>query len=58
MRWQTIGYVVACVVAPVAWGLFIVWTSGRIEKWIGRRNAEQALDRADVAEPHPIDYHI
>lgn len=48
-------YAALCVVVPLAWGLFVVWVSNRIEALVARR-------RARSGEPHerlpPTEYHI
>ena len=55
MNWQTILYALACVIAPVAWGLIVVWVSNRIERATRLRLPEKA---AEKSEAPPIDYHI
>jgi hypothetical protein len=52
MRWSLIGYAIFCIVAPIAWGLLVVWVSNGIEHRL-RRNKPDGAD-----EVPPIDYHI
>jgi hypothetical protein len=37
VSWRTVGYALACVLVPVAWGLVVVWVSNRLEARIRRR---------------------
>jgi hypothetical protein len=56
MRWQLIGYAVACVVTPVVWGLLVVWAANRVERVVQKRRA--ASSASEVKAFPPIDYHI
>jgi hypothetical protein len=40
VSWRTIGYALACVLVPVAWGLVVVWVSNRLEARIRRRGGD------------------
>ena len=59
--WERLGYVFACLTVPVAWGIFVVWASNRIERRV-RRRAEARRKRGDAAtapeELPPLEYHI
>jgi hypothetical protein len=57
MLWHRIAYVVLCVVAPVAWGLVVLWASNRIEKFVLEHGRRKGLDDAQATMP-PLDYHI
>jgi hypothetical protein len=56
MGLKQVGYIVACIVAPVAWGLIVVWASNRVERMVSRR--KRLPDRKDPSEEIPLDYHI
>lgn len=56
MSFGDIAYAVACVVLPVAWGLVVVWLSGRVEARVARHaGARRGARRRRV---RPIEYHI
>ena len=50
MNWEMIGYSLACVIVPVAWGLIIVWISNRLD--------QRLLRGGTRSREHPIEYHI
>jgi hypothetical protein len=51
MTAEQIGYALACVLVPVAWGLVIVWISNRLDRrFVARGDGGRA--------PHSIEYHI
>jgi len=54
MDWGQIGYVAACVIVPVAWGLLVVWVSNRID----RRLLRSVRPAGKRRPPRPIEYHI
>lgn len=51
MTTEQIGYAFACVLAPVAWGLVIVWISNRLDRRL-------VSHRGDGERPPSIEYHI
>ncbi len=57
MLWERIGYAVACVVVPVAWGMLVWWASNRIEKRVLLHGRRKGQDDAQATLP-PIEYHI
>jgi len=57
MHWGLIGYAVACVVTPVAWGLLVVWASNGVAH-IARRRRPSDSTEAEEPPIAPIDYHI
>lgn len=61
MNWHLLGYALACVTIPMAWGLMVVWISNRIErKLLNRRlnpGIQQGKSREETTLP-PIEYHI
>jgi len=57
MKWQLIGYAVACVLVPLAWGLVVVWVSNRIERIVVQRGLKKGKSAEEASIP-PIDYHI
>lgn len=50
MNLELIGYSLACVVVPVAWGLIIVWISNRMDR--------RLLRGSKRSHEQPIEYHI
>ncbi len=54
MNWTLIGYSLACVVVPVAWGLIIVWVSNRMDRRLFRDSQRQRKRKP----PRSIEYHI
>jgi hypothetical protein len=54
VSWQLIGYALACVVTPFAWGLVIVWVSNRMDRRLVRRRPHGGRRKL----PRPIEYHI
>ena len=55
MDWYTIGYALACVILPVAWGLLVVWASNRIDRRMVQHDRRRDRTRRS---PPPIEYHI
>ena len=51
-----IGYGLLCLIVPLAWGLLVVWASGRVEAFLSRRHPRKNKT-VEKAMP-PIDYHI
>ena len=57
MPWRLVGYALACVVLPMAWGLLVVAVSNRAERALSKRRGPDGS--AEEASPlPPIDYHI
>ena len=56
MDWGRIGYALACVVAPLAWGLIIVWVSNRMDRDLLRKGGGRRGGKRRA--PRPIEYHI
>jgi hypothetical protein len=54
VSWHLIGYALACVVTPLAWGLVIVWVSNRMDRRLVRRRPSSGRRKL----PRPIEYHI
>jgi len=54
VSWHLIGYALACVVTPFAWGLVIVWVSNRMDRRLVRRRPRDGRRKL----PRPIEYHI
>jgi hypothetical protein len=54
MDWQLIGYSLACVIVPIAWGLVVVWISNRLDALL-LRNGRSGRGRKPA---RPIEYHI
>jgi hypothetical protein len=53
MNWENLGYALACVIAPIAWGLVVVWFSNRVDRrLLGRRVGKKKR------HPRRIEYHI
>lgn len=57
MIWSAVGYAVACVVVPVAWGLLVVRTSTWAERQLLKRRRDEPTAQSAEEFP-PIDYHI
>lgn len=57
MNWRLIGYALACVVAPVAWGLLVVWASNWLERLLRKRHPSDTILPEEMRLP-PVDYHI
>jgi hypothetical protein len=53
---HTVGYALACVLVPVAWGLVVVWVSNRLDARILRHDRRTGHGRR--RRPRPIEYHI
>lgn len=49
-------YALACVLVPVAWGLAMVWATGRLESRVMRRDPRRRA--VTDAEFPPVEYHI
>jgi hypothetical protein len=56
LSWHTVGYALACVVVPVAWGLVVVWASNRLDRYLLRSRG--AGHDGEQRQPRPIEYHI
>jgi len=56
VNWYTVGYALACVIVPVAWGLIVVWVSNRLDARILRH--DRRMKPAARRRPRPIEYHI
>ena len=54
VSWHLIGYALACVVTPLAWGFVIVWVSNRMDRRLVRRRPSGGRRKL----PRPIEYHI
>ncbi len=57
MTWDQIGYALACVVVPVAWGLVVLLASNAIEGMVLRHGRRKDQGNNDATLP-PIEYHI
>jgi hypothetical protein len=57
LSWSSVGYALACVIVPVAWGLIVVWVSNHLDQWFLHHDRRKG--RTDkLRPPHPIEYHI
>jgi hypothetical protein len=56
LTWHTVGYALACVFVPVAWGLIVVWISNRLDARILRH--DRRTGHRGRRRPRPIEYHI
>lgn len=57
MNWTHLGYVAACVLVPVAWGLLVVWASNWVEQRVKRSDKARRHDEEPTALA-PLEYHI
>lgn len=57
MNWRPLGYAIACVVVPVAWGLLVVRVSNWAERTLKKRRVDRSPPQREEEFP-PIDYHI
>ena len=51
------GYIVLCVVAPVAWGLIVLWLSNRIEAAVRKHGRKRGMTESETTMT-PLDYYI
>ncbi len=60
MPWKLIAYAALCVVAPVAWGVAVYWTSSLIERRVLRKPRPTSGEAApqDDAATLPLEYYI
>ena len=54
MKLSGIAYALFCIIAPLLWGLLVVWVTNRIEAKL-RANQRQMHEEPPMP---PIDYHI
>jgi hypothetical protein len=57
LSWSAIGYALACVIVPAAWGLIVVWASNHLDHRMLRHGRRQG-EANKPPPPPPIEYHI
>jgi len=57
MDWRLLGYAVACVVIPAAWGVLVVGASSWVERVLQKRHRPEPSLPEETHLP-PIDYPI
>ncbi len=56
-RMSTFLYILACVLAPLAWGLIVVFVSNRIDQWAKAKRSADSGNAVGSDAMH-VDYHI